>query len=83
VGRLALRPFACDGTALTIASAKPARDEVVATSNTRYFRFLTESDGGQLSDIAVLVDAAKIKPVIGRVFPFNNIVDAGWNSLAG
>jgi NADPH:quinone reductase-like Zn-dependent oxidoreductase len=59
-----------------IASAKPACDEVAATSNTRYFRFLTESDGGRLSDIAALVDAAKIEPVIDRVFPFNNIVDA-------
>ena len=59
-----------------IASAKPPCDEAAATSNTRYFGFLTESDGGQLSDIAALVDAAKIKPVIDRVFPFNNIVDA-------
>ena len=58
-----------------IASAKPPCDEAAATSNTRYFRFLTESDGGQLSDIAALVDAAKIKPVVDRVFPFN-IVDA-------
>jgi NADPH:quinone reductase-like Zn-dependent oxidoreductase len=29
-----------------------------------------------MADNAVLVDAAKIKPVIDRAFPFNNIVDA-------
>ena len=35
--------------------------------NAEYYRFLTESDGAQLADIAQLVEAEKIKPVFYRL----------------
>lgn len=41
-----------------------------------YYRFLTESSGAQLADIAELVDAGEIQPIIDRVFPFEEMVDA-------
>jgi NADPH:quinone reductase-like Zn-dependent oxidoreductase len=44
--------------------------------NARYFRFLTESDGAQLRDIAALVDAGKIRPVVDRTFAFADLVAA-------
>jgi alcohol dehydrogenase len=36
----------------------------------RYFRFLTESNGEQLAQVAALVDAGSIHPVVDSVFPF-------------
>jgi alcohol dehydrogenase len=41
-----------------------------------YYRFLTESKDSQLSEIAAMIDAGKIRPVIDRVFPFTDIVSA-------
>jgi alcohol dehydrogenase len=41
-----------------------------------YHRFLTESKGPQLTEIASMVDAGKIKPIIDKIFPFAEIVDA-------
>ena len=37
--------------------------------NARYYRYLTESNGEQLSHITTLVDQGKIKPVIDAVLP--------------
>jgi NADPH:quinone reductase-like Zn-dependent oxidoreductase len=48
-----------------------------------YYRFLTESKGSQLTEIASMVDSAKIKPVIDKVFPFLDIVDAMTYSAHG
>ena len=42
----------------------------------RYFRFLTESDGAQLADIARLVEAGAIRPVVDRTFAFADLVPA-------
>ena len=47
-----------------------------AGKDARYFRFLTESDGGQLQAIADLVEAGKIKPVVDRTFAFADLVAA-------
>jgi len=41
-----------------------------------YYRFLTESKGAQLTEIASMIDSGKIKPVIDKVFPFTDIVAA-------
>jgi alcohol dehydrogenase len=41
-----------------------------------YHRFLTESNGAQLADIARLVDEGKIKPTIDEVFAFERLPDA-------
>lgn len=41
-----------------------------------YYRFLTESNGAQLADIARLVDAGDITPIIDRVYPFESLPDA-------
>jgi NADPH:quinone reductase-like Zn-dependent oxidoreductase len=43
---------------------------------THYYRFLAESSGAQLAEIAELVDRGYIKPVIDRVFPFEAMLDA-------
>jgi len=42
----------------------------------RYFRFLTESSGDQLREITTLVEARKVRPVIDRVFPFEQSLEA-------
>ena len=49
----------------------------------RYFRYLTESRGAQLRDIAALVDGAKVQPVIDRVFSFEQAIDALQYLAAG
>ncbi len=46
-----------------------------------YYRFLTESNGSQLADIARLADAGRIRPVIDRVFPFEAL-PAAFERLA-
>ena len=48
-----------------------------------YHRFLTESKSSQLTEIASMVDSAKIRPVIDSVFPFADIVDAMIYSAQG
>jgi alcohol dehydrogenase len=47
-----------------------------ARKGARYFRFLTESDGPQLRDVAMLVEAGKIRPVVDRSFAFEDLVAA-------
>ncbi len=42
----------------------------------RYFRYLTESDGAQLAHVAGVIEAGKVKPVIDRVFAFDEAVEA-------
>lgn len=49
----------------------------------RYFRFLTESRGDQLADIAAIVDNGKLRPVIDRVFPFERAIEALQYLAAG
>jgi alcohol dehydrogenase len=51
--------------------------------NARYYRYLTESSGEQLSHITTLVEQGKIKPVIDRVFPFEQGVEAFEYLAAG
>lgn len=53
------------------------------TKNARYFRYLTESSGEQLSRITPLVEQGKIKAVIDRVFPFEQGVEAFEYLVAG
>jgi NADPH:quinone reductase-like Zn-dependent oxidoreductase len=48
----------------------------------RYFRFLTESDGGQLAGVAALVDAGAIRPVVDSVFPYEQ-APAAFAKLMG
>ncbi|MEQ1688005.1 MAG: NADP-dependent oxidoreductase [Sphingopyxis sp.] len=45
-------------------------------TGTRYFGYFTESSGAQLADIAGLVDAGKIRAVIDREYPFEQLVEA-------
>jgi alcohol dehydrogenase len=47
-----------------------------AAKQAQYFRYLTESDGAQLHDIATLVDAGAIRPVIDRHFGLAQGVEA-------
>ena len=42
----------------------------------RYFRFLTESSGRQLDQLRREIDAAGIRPVIDRVYPFADAIKA-------
>lgn len=42
----------------------------------RYFRFLTESNGEQLQQVAALVESGAIRPVVDRIFPFDQAVAA-------
>jgi alcohol dehydrogenase len=42
----------------------------------RYFRFLTESNGEQLAQVAALIESGAIKPVVDRIFPFEDAVAA-------
>jgi alcohol dehydrogenase len=52
-------------------------------SGSRYFRFLTESDGDQLRRVAELVDRGAIRPVVDRVFPFEDAIAALDYLMAG
>lgn len=49
----------------------------------RYFRYLTESSGAQLADVATLVERGKIKPVVDRVFAFEDLIAALNYLIAG
>jgi len=51
--------------------------------NARYYRYLTESSGEQLSRITALVEQEKIKAVIDRVFPFEQGIEAFEYLVAG
>jgi len=42
----------------------------------RYFRFLTESDGSQLSHIKQVIESGKVRPVIDKVFSFGQAIEA-------
>lgn len=42
----------------------------------RYFRYLTESDGAQLAQVAQLLAAGKLRPVIDTVYPFADFLAA-------
>ena len=53
------------------------------TKNARYFRYLTESNGQQLSQITSLIEQGKIKPVIDRIFSFEHGVEAFEYLAAG
>lgn len=44
--------------------------------NAKYFRFLTESNGAQLEQIAKMVDEGKIKAVVDRIYPFEQSIEA-------
>lgn len=48
-----------------------------------YYRFLTTSNGAQLTDIAALIEAGKIKAVIEKVYPFTQIIEAMTYAAAG
>jgi alcohol dehydrogenase len=45
-------------------------------TGTRYFGYFTQSDGAQLAQIAQMVVAGKIRAVIDREFPFEQLVEA-------
>ncbi|MCB1572555.1 MAG: zinc-binding dehydrogenase [Xanthomonadales bacterium] len=49
----------------------------------RYFRFLTESDGARLAEIAEVLDAGKVKPVIDSVFGFDQSIAALEHQAGG
>jgi alcohol dehydrogenase len=52
-------------------------------SGTRYFRYLTESDGGQLARIAKAIDDGKVHAVIDSVYPFDRAIEALQHLNAG
>jgi len=45
-------------------------------ANAKYYRFLTESNGEQLSELGELINQGKIHPVIDKVYSFEKIYDA-------
>jgi alcohol dehydrogenase len=54
-----------------------------AAKQAQYFRFMTESSGAQLAQVAALVDRGAIKPVIDRVFSFEDAIAAFEYLIAG
>jgi alcohol dehydrogenase len=52
-------------------------------SGTRYYRFLTESDGEQLASVAEAIDAGKVRAVIDSVYPFGRAIEALQHLAAG
>jgi alcohol dehydrogenase len=52
-------------------------------SGTRYYRYLTESDGDQLAAIAEAIDGGKVHAVIDSVYPFERAVEALQHLDAG
>lgn len=55
-----------------------AREVHAAAKNkqVRYFRFLTESDGPRLETLVPLLESGEIRPLIDRVFEFEQLVAA-------
>lgn len=51
--------------------------------NARYYRYLTESNGEQLSQITALVEQGRIKAIIDQVFPFEQGIEAFEYLAAG
>lgn len=51
--------------------------------NARYYRYMTESSGEQLNQITPMIEQGKIKPVIDRVFPFEQGIEAFEYLVAG
>jgi len=51
--------------------------------NVHYFRFLTESNGRQLTEIAALADSGAIRPVIDRAYEFDQCLQAFEYLIAG
>jgi len=49
----------------------------------RYFRYLTESNGPQLANVAALVELKRIHPVIDSVFEFDQALAAFERLVAG
>lgn len=45
-------------------------------TSARYYRFLTESDGAQLAQVSALVERGAIRPVVDRVFTFEDCIAA-------
>jgi len=54
-----------------------------ARKQARYFRYLTESSGAQLTNIAGLVELKRIRPVIDSVFEFDQALAAFDHLVAG
>jgi NADPH:quinone reductase-like Zn-dependent oxidoreductase len=42
----------------------------------RYFRFLTESDGAQLARVTQAVESGKVRPLLHKVFAFDQAIEA-------
>jgi len=49
----------------------------------RYFRFLTDPGGAQLEAVTRALEAGQVKPVIDRVFPFDQAIEALEYAAAG
>jgi len=47
-----------------------------ARRQARYFRFMTEADGAQLASVATMVERGVIRPVVDRVFAFEDALAA-------
>lgn len=67
------------------AMALMARRVFAASRQTgvAYFRFLTESNGAQLADIAALVDEGRIRAIIDQEFPFDELQNAFQRLASG
>jgi alcohol dehydrogenase len=74
-----------DGFLVRMAMKFMARKVYAAArgKRARYFRFLTESSGAQLAEVATLVESGAIKPVVDRVFGFDDLIAAFNYLVAG
>ncbi len=61
-------------TAISLMNRKVYR--LAEEKHASYYRFMTESSGEQLSEIAQMIEAGKIRAVIDREFQFNEIREA-------
>ena len=68
-------------TVMSLLARKVHR--VAREKHARYFRYLTESNGSQLAKIATLVEQGAIRPVVDRVFPFEDCIAAFEYLMAG
>jgi len=74
-----------DGFLVRMAMKFMARKVYAAAraKRARYFRFLTESNGAQLAEVAALVESGAIKPIVDRVFGFDDLIAAFNYLVAG
>ena len=59
-----------------VSTLTPPSQEKAAQRRARGVNFMAHPDGGQLAEIAALIDSGDVTPHVDRVFPFDQVAEA-------